>query len=157
MIVRAVDCGTADGIETGPLVEGGEIIEPIGERILGRVALEDVRDPLEDTLLILTSDHGEAFGEHGLYLHDASLYETHLHVPLWVHHPEASPAQVRDVVSTRELFSLMRSAAFGRGVGGTILEPTAQESWSRIVILLGASSISTSGRRSLVMRAPVFQ
>ncbi len=52
MIVRAVDCETADGIETGPLVEGGEIIEPIGERILGRVALEDVRDPLDDTLLI---------------------------------------------------------------------------------------------------------
>jgi DNA-directed RNA polymerase subunit beta' len=52
MIVRAVDCETADGIETGPLVEGGEIIEPIGERILGRVALDDVRDPLDDTLLI---------------------------------------------------------------------------------------------------------
>jgi len=52
MIVRAVDCETADGIETGPLVEGGEIIEPIGERILGRVALEDVRDPLDDSLLI---------------------------------------------------------------------------------------------------------
>ena len=40
-----------DGIETGPLVEGGEIIEPIGERILGRVALEDVRDPLTDDQL----------------------------------------------------------------------------------------------------------
>ncbi len=52
MIVRAVDCETSDGIETGPLVEGGEIIELIGERILGRVALEDVRDPLDDTLLI---------------------------------------------------------------------------------------------------------
>ena len=29
----------------GPLVEGGEIIEPIGERILGRVALEDIVRP----------------------------------------------------------------------------------------------------------------
>jgi DNA-directed RNA polymerase subunit beta' len=38
VVVRKEDCGTTDGIEIGPLVEGGEIIEPIGERILGRVA-----------------------------------------------------------------------------------------------------------------------
>jgi DNA-directed RNA polymerase subunit beta' len=60
MIVREVDCGTADGIETGPLVEGGEIIEPIGERILGRVALDDVRDPLSDDVLVA---RGEEFDE----------------------------------------------------------------------------------------------
>ena len=52
VIVREVDCGTTDGIAIGPLVEGGEIIEPIGERILGRVALEDVKDPLTDASLI---------------------------------------------------------------------------------------------------------
>jgi DNA-directed RNA polymerase subunit beta' len=56
MIVRDQDCGTRDGIETGPLVEGGEIIEPIGERILGRVALEDVRDPLSDEVLVTRGD-----------------------------------------------------------------------------------------------------
>jgi DNA-directed RNA polymerase subunit beta' len=52
VIIRDTDCGTADGIETGPLVEGGDIIEPIGERILGRCALDDVRDPLTDDLLV---------------------------------------------------------------------------------------------------------
>ncbi|HJO25355.1 MAG: DNA-directed RNA polymerase subunit beta' [Myxococcota bacterium] len=52
MIVRLRDCGTADGIEIGPLVEGGEVIEPIGERILGRVALHDVKDPLNDAVLV---------------------------------------------------------------------------------------------------------
>jgi DNA-directed RNA polymerase subunit beta' len=56
MIVRAVDCGTTDGIDIGALVEGGEIIEPIGERILGRVALEDVRDTLTDDVLVHTND-----------------------------------------------------------------------------------------------------
>jgi DNA-directed RNA polymerase subunit beta' len=60
MIVRDQDCGTRDGIETGPLVEGGEIIEPIGERILGRVALDDVRDPLSDEVLVSS---GEEFDE----------------------------------------------------------------------------------------------
>jgi DNA-directed RNA polymerase subunit beta' len=52
MIIREEDCATSEGIEMGPLVEGGEIIEPIGERILGRVALEDVRDPITDAVLV---------------------------------------------------------------------------------------------------------
>ena len=49
---------------------------------------------LDDTLLIVTSDHGEAFGEHGLYFHDASVYDTNLRVPLWIHHPERAPSPV---------------------------------------------------------------
>ncbi len=52
VVVRKEDCGTTDGIEIGPLVEGGDIIEPIGERILGRVALDDIRDPLTDDVLV---------------------------------------------------------------------------------------------------------
>jgi DNA-directed RNA polymerase subunit beta' len=52
VVIREPDCETADGIEIGPLVEGGEIIEPIGERILGRVALDDVRDTLTEDVLI---------------------------------------------------------------------------------------------------------
>ena len=39
------DCSTLDGIDVTSLVEGGEIIESMKERILGRVALEDIRDP----------------------------------------------------------------------------------------------------------------
>src|SRR5262249_39335372 len=54
---------------------------------------------LDDTLLVVLSDHGEAFGEHELYFHDASVYDTHLRVPLWIHHPELPPALVNDVVS----------------------------------------------------------
>lgn len=78
---------------------------------------------LDDTVLVITSDHGEAFGEHGLYLHDASVYQTHLHVPLFVHHPDRAPAAVDDVVSTRHLFGLLLSAALDRGRRATILDP----------------------------------
>jgi DNA-directed RNA polymerase subunit beta' len=46
MIVRELDCGTEDGIAMSPLVEGGEIVEPLGERILGRTALQTVYDPV---------------------------------------------------------------------------------------------------------------
>ena len=44
-VIGEEDCGTMDGIEMTPLMEGGEIIEPLGDRVLGRVALEDIRDP----------------------------------------------------------------------------------------------------------------
>jgi arylsulfatase A-like enzyme len=81
---------------------------------------------LDDTLLAITSDHGEGFGEHGLYLHDASVYETHLHVPLWVVHPDVAPHVVDDVVSTRDLFGLLQAAGT-RGAAAacrrTILDP----------------------------------
>jgi DNA-directed RNA polymerase subunit beta' len=45
VVVSEHDCGTFDGIEVGPLIEGGEVIERLDARILGRVALEDLKDP----------------------------------------------------------------------------------------------------------------
>ena len=56
MVVRETDCGTDDGIEIRPLIEGGEIIEPMGERILGRVALTDVTDPITGEVLIRANE-----------------------------------------------------------------------------------------------------
>jgi DNA-directed RNA polymerase subunit beta' len=44
-VITEYDCGTMDGIDVTSLVEGGEIIESMRERILGRVALEEIRDP----------------------------------------------------------------------------------------------------------------
>ncbi len=54
-IVSEYDCGTLDGIYVSSLVEGGEIIEPMTERILGRVALEDIKDPFTDEIIIRTN------------------------------------------------------------------------------------------------------
>ncbi len=44
VIVTELDCGTSDGIYVEPIVESGEIIEPLRDRIVGRVALEDQLD-----------------------------------------------------------------------------------------------------------------
>jgi len=44
VIVTEHDCGTADGIYVEPIVESGEIIESLRDRIVGRVALEDQYD-----------------------------------------------------------------------------------------------------------------
>lgn len=54
-IITDYDCGTFDGIFIGPLVEGGEIIETIGDRILGRVALEEIRDPFSNEVLVMAN------------------------------------------------------------------------------------------------------
>jgi DNA-directed RNA polymerase subunit beta' len=51
-IITEQDCGTLDGIEMTPLVEGGEVIEGLGDRVLGRVALEDIRDPFAGTVIV---------------------------------------------------------------------------------------------------------
>ena len=51
-VIREFDCGTMDGIEITALIEGGEIIERLGDRILGRVALDDICDPLTGEVLV---------------------------------------------------------------------------------------------------------
>ena len=52
VIVNDVDCGTLRGLEVEALKKNDEIVESLGERILGRVSLHDVYDPLTDELLI---------------------------------------------------------------------------------------------------------
>jgi DNA-directed RNA polymerase subunit beta' len=44
VIVSEIDCGTVDGIYVGSIVESGEIIEPLRDRIVGRVSLEKIKD-----------------------------------------------------------------------------------------------------------------
>ncbi len=44
-IITEDDCGTVNGLEMSALVESGEVIERLGDRILGRTALEDIRHP----------------------------------------------------------------------------------------------------------------
>jgi DNA-directed RNA polymerase subunit beta' len=52
VIVAEEDCGTLDGIEMEALAEGGEIIQNLGERLLGRVTLDDIRDPYSGNVLV---------------------------------------------------------------------------------------------------------
>ena len=50
-VITEQDCGTLDGIDMDALEEGGEIIQPLGERILGRVALEDIENADGDVVV----------------------------------------------------------------------------------------------------------
>ncbi|KIX15947.1 DNA-directed RNA polymerase subunit beta' [Dethiosulfatarculus sandiegensis] len=51
-IVAELDCGTINGITVEALLEGGEVIQHVGERVLGRTALRPVRDPHTGAILI---------------------------------------------------------------------------------------------------------
>ena len=52
VIVNQLDCGTLRGVEVEPLKKNDEIVESLGERILGRVALHDVVDPSTNEVLV---------------------------------------------------------------------------------------------------------
>ena len=52
VIVNQLDCGTLRGVEVEPLKKNDEIVESLGERILGRVALYDVVDPSTNEVLV---------------------------------------------------------------------------------------------------------
>ena len=70
-VITADDCGTVDGIEMTALVEAGEIIETLGDRVLGRVTLEDIHDPFRNILLVqageeIDEDKVQAIEEAGI-------------------------------------------------------------------------------------------
>jgi DNA-directed RNA polymerase subunit beta' len=52
VVITTEDCGTILGLEMTALKEGEDIIEPLADRIVGNVALEDVYDPIDGELLI---------------------------------------------------------------------------------------------------------
>jgi arylsulfatase A-like enzyme len=64
------------------------------------------RGILDRTMLIITSDHGENIGDHGLMSHAYSLHDTLIHVPLLVRYPELFPPgqRVTQQVQLTDLF-----------------------------------------------------
>ncbi|HEX7011626.1 MAG TPA: DNA-directed RNA polymerase subunit beta', partial [Steroidobacteraceae bacterium] len=52
LVVTEEDCGTSNGLTMTPIVEGGDVVEGLGERVLGRVAAVDVMKPSGDAVVI---------------------------------------------------------------------------------------------------------
>ncbi|MBI2026938.1 MAG: DNA-directed RNA polymerase subunit beta' [Deltaproteobacteria bacterium] len=61
VMITQVDCKSTEGLEMSSLVEGGEIIQPLEERILGRIALEDIVDPFNNEVLVKGSSEIDEF------------------------------------------------------------------------------------------------
>ncbi|MCK4461779.1 MAG: DNA-directed RNA polymerase subunit beta', partial [candidate division Zixibacteria bacterium] len=71
VIIRELDCGTILGLEVSALKEGEEVIVSLGDRILGRVTLDDVYDPISDELILeagqeVTEEHVATIEEAGI-------------------------------------------------------------------------------------------
>jgi DNA-directed RNA polymerase subunit beta' len=52
VVVTEVDCGTTEGLLMTPVIEGGDIISSLGDRILGRVVAKDVHKPGSDEIAV---------------------------------------------------------------------------------------------------------
>jgi DNA-directed RNA polymerase subunit beta' len=70
-IITEEDCGTSDGLTVKAVVEGGEVIAPLSERILGRTAAVDLIDPLNGNMLaaageLLEESHVEEIERSGI-------------------------------------------------------------------------------------------
>ena len=82
----------------------------------------------ENTVLILTSDHGEAFGEHGYLWHERGVYDELLRVPLLIRLPGGAPApEISALTQTIDLlptvFDLLQIPCRRDGIQGTSLLP----------------------------------
>ncbi|HJU75487.1 MAG TPA: sulfatase-like hydrolase/transferase [Gemmatimonadaceae bacterium] len=83
------------------------------------------RGVLDNTIVVVTSDHGEHLGEHGLEGHANSLYLDVLRVPLYIRYPRAVPAQrITEPVTLRDLAATildLAGAREGSGIPGSTL------------------------------------
>jgi choline-sulfatase len=93
---------------------------------------------LEDTLLIVTADHGEEFFEHGLVGHGHSLYEELLHVPLLIRLPGALKGAGARSSAEVSLVDVLPTACDILGVE----HPTGLEGRSLVPLLAGEYSFS---------------
>jgi len=52
LVINGVDCGTSNGMFMSPIIEGGDVVEPLAERVLGRVVIGDVLDPATSEVIV---------------------------------------------------------------------------------------------------------
>ncbi|MDS0278700.1 sulfatase [Halomicroarcula sp. S1AR25-4] len=72
----------------------------------------------EETTVVVCADHGELFGEHGLYGHEFGIYDPLVNVPLMVKHPDVEPGRDDEtVVELVDLYHTILDAAGAEGRG----------------------------------------
>ncbi|WP_404357551.1 DNA-directed RNA polymerase subunit beta' [Methylotuvimicrobium sp. KM1] len=52
LVITGDDCGTTQGISMMPIIEGGDVVEPLAERVLGRVVISDVMDAAGEKVIV---------------------------------------------------------------------------------------------------------
>jgi DNA-directed RNA polymerase subunit beta' len=98
LVVTEDNCGTEDGLVMTPLIEGGDVVEPLSERVLGRVAAEDILSPSTKELV---APAGTLLDEHWVG-------ELELH--------SVDSVTVRSVISCKTRYGVCASC-YGRDLG----------------------------------------
>jgi len=102
------------------------------ERYIG-VLLKEIESlgRTEDTIIVLCSDHGDGFNEHGFYSHPRYLYEELVRVPLLIYHP--SLGERRIVQTPVGLVDIMPTVLDMLGIPPDGLDPVGQSLWPAIL------------------------
>jgi arylsulfatase A-like enzyme len=103
---------------------------------------------LDETVVVVTADHGESFGEHGLYDHQYGLYEHLTAVPLIVHVPAREAARSSDLVELTDLVPVLSRLPEVTPVGDGLL-PVGRE--------YAVSEYVVPNTRALERRFPEFE
>ena len=98
LVITEDDCGTNDGLLMSPLIEGGDVVEPLAERVLGRVLAEDIHNPATGELVV----------EAGVLLDEFWVAELEEH--------GIDNVRVRSVISCKTRYGVCASC-YGRDLG----------------------------------------
>ncbi|MEN8160901.1 MAG: sulfatase-like hydrolase/transferase, partial [Myxococcota bacterium] len=132
-------------------------------RLLRRV---DELGLAETTMVVLTADHGESLGEHGLHGHEYQIYEPLVRIPLIVRLPGLGPSRVAEAVEHVDIlptvlrsFGLSGDDSFDGGLlplerGPADPGDVFAETWVRKV---GRRAMVRSGRWKLIVNDPRFE
>ncbi len=140
-----------------PLDKYDAAIAWLDETLGGLVDELGRRGVLDKTILVVTSDHGELFGEHGLQDHANALYLPLIHVPLIVRFPQALPAgtrvatvvSLRDVAATIvELAGITGAGVQGRSLSSTWRQPGAAVHGDVVAALAQGRNVSADFRNA---------
>jgi DNA-directed RNA polymerase subunit beta' len=98
LVITEDDCGTVDGLLMSPLIEGGDVVEPLAERVLGRVLAEDIYHPASQELVLTAGSMLDEFA--------VALLEEH----------SIDNVRVRSVITCRTRYGVC-AYCYGRDLG----------------------------------------
>lgn len=144
---RAEDLEILEGLYDGTIAYADERVRELTE------SLDAVADP-GATLVAVTSDHGDAFGEHGHLGHRLTLYEELLRVPLVIRFPRMFQpgSRVSTPVSTGDLFPTILGAAGLDATADTDFRPLGDGVLPRPIIAENTGPKSIGGLQSRTYR-----
>jgi arylsulfatase len=103
----------------------------VDEQIGAFLEVLEERNLLNESLVIITSDHGDLFGEYGLYAHPRHVYPELTNIPLMISHPEMESDYVETAVSTLDIRSTIidfNESSPVSGIGKSLLHYNSLDS-----------------------------